>query len=92
MPSVKLLALGKVTFFSTPLVATLSSVFPYALGKVTKFFLIFHFSLFFYTNTKKISKYMEITGSYYNKYIIDNYENNTDTNNTSDYIYHKSDR
>jgi hypothetical protein len=45
---------------------------------------LFIFSLFFDTNTTKI--YINagvITGSYYNKYIIDNYENDIDTNNTS---------
>lgn len=32
---------------------------------------------------------MNITDSYYNKYIIDKYDNNTDTNNTSDHMYPK---
>ena len=38
LPSVKLLALGKVAFLVYPLWPLLPSVFPYALGKVTNFF------------------------------------------------------
>ena len=53
LPSAKLLALGKVALSGTPLMATLPSVFPYALGKVANFFL-FHFFLFFDTNTTEI--------------------------------------
>ena len=44
---------AKLLFLVYPLWPLLPSVFPYALGKVTKFFL-FHFSLFFDTNTTKI--------------------------------------
>ena len=55
-----------------------------------KFFVPF-FSVFRYKYNKIISECRDIT-SYYNKYIIDNYENSTDTNNTSDDVYHKSDR
>ena len=44
---------AKLLFLVYPLWPLLPSVFPYALGKVTKIFL-FHFSLFFNTNTTKI--------------------------------------
>ena len=61
---------------------TLPSVLAYALGKVDNFFVSL-FSIFLYKYNRNISKYMDITGSYYNKYIIDKYDNNTDINNTS---------
>ena len=63
--------------------ATLPSVLAYALGKVAKIFFVSVISVLRYKYNINISKYMDITGIYYNKYIIDKYDNNTDTNNTS---------
>ena len=71
------------SFSGDPVKATLPSVLAYALGKVAKFFFVSLFSVFRYKYNRNISKYMDITDSYYNKYIIDKYDNNTDTNNTS---------
>ena len=58
------------SFSGDPVKATLPSVLAYALGKVANFFVSL-FSIFGYKYNWNISKYMDITGSYYNKYIID---------------------
>ena len=84
LPSASTLALGKVA-----VLLTCDDHFAECFGLSTRqsgqffFYFLFLFSLFFDTNTTKI--YINtgvITGSYNNKYIIDNYENGIDTNNT----------
>ena len=55
------------------------------------FFFVPFFSLFFHTNTTEIYVIAEvITGSYSPSHMIDNDENDIDTNNTVNHIYHKS--
>jgi len=71
LPSVKLLALGKVAFFGIPLMATFAECFSLCTRQSDQIFFIPFFSIFRYKYNKNISEYRDITGSYYNKYIID---------------------
>ena len=88
LPSASTLALGKVTAL-----LTCASSFAECFVLNTRqsgefFFFLFCFSLFFHTNTTEIAEV--ITGSYSPSHMIDNDENDIDTNNTVHHIYHKS--
>ena len=91
LPSASTLALDKVTAL-----LTFASSFAECFGLNTRqsgefFFFLFRFSLFFHTNTTEIYVIAEvITGSYSPSHMIDNDENDIDTNNTVHHIYHKS--
>ena len=91
LTSARTLALSKV--FS---LLTCEGHFAECFGLCTRqsgqIFFVSFFSIFLYKYNKNIYKCRDISGSYSNKYIIDDYENSIDTNNTSDDIYHNSDR
>ena len=82
LPSARSLALGKEAFLLT-LWRPLCRVFWLMHSAKWPIFFVSLFSIFGYKYNWNISKYMDITGSYYNKYIIDKYDNNTNTSNTS---------
>ena len=71
LPSVKLLALGKVVFSGIPFMATFAECFSLCTRQSDQIFFIPFFSIFRYKYNKNISEYRDITCSYYNKYIID---------------------
>ena len=71
LPNAGRLALGKVAFFGIPLMATFAECFSLCTRQSDQIFFIPFFSIFRYKYNKNISEYRDITGSYYNKYIID---------------------
>ena len=80
--SARALSLGKEAFLRV-LYGHFAERFGLCTRQSDQFFFVPVSSVFRYKYNKNISLYRDITGNCYNKYVIDKYHNNTDTNNTS---------